>query len=146
MWMMYRAGWASKPGQERILAIRLSREGFWAILNEAEHATFSPDIYSSREAWQSALKVSEVRLQWDPEHDPFGNKMERRAIQLGLKGKYLKDFSEQWIQGIGDITDFVKQQKNKLDKEGIPSIEVPVERLISPDDPALHKSLMLQIP
>jgi hypothetical protein len=28
---------------------------------------------------------SEVRLQWNPDHDPTGNKLERRALQLGLR-------------------------------------------------------------
>jgi len=28
-----------------------------------------------------------VRLQWDPDHSPKGEKLARRAIQLGLKGK-----------------------------------------------------------
>ncbi|MFD1908579.1 DUF4291 family protein [Paenibacillus rhizoplanae] len=28
LWMMYRAGWATKTDQERILAIDITREGF----------------------------------------------------------------------------------------------------------------------
>ena len=28
-----------------------------------------------------------VRLQWDPDHTPCGDKLARRAIQLGLKGQ-----------------------------------------------------------
>jgi len=28
LWMMYRAGWATKEGQEYILAIKIKREGF----------------------------------------------------------------------------------------------------------------------
>jgi hypothetical protein len=28
LWMMYRCGWATKPGQERVLAIQITREGF----------------------------------------------------------------------------------------------------------------------
>ena len=27
LWMMYRSGWATKPGQERVLAVWLDREG-----------------------------------------------------------------------------------------------------------------------
>jgi hypothetical protein len=31
-WMMHRCGWATKPGQERVLAIQISRAGFeWAL-------------------------------------------------------------------------------------------------------------------
>ena len=32
LWMMYRCGWAEKPGQEVVLAIRLDRRGFDEIL------------------------------------------------------------------------------------------------------------------
>lgn len=35
LWMMYRSGWATKPGQNRILAIRISRDGFEEILANA---------------------------------------------------------------------------------------------------------------
>lgn len=28
LWMMYRCGWATKPGQERLLAIEMTRDGF----------------------------------------------------------------------------------------------------------------------
>ena len=36
LWMMYRSGWATKPGQERVLAIRIPREGFeWAFAHTA---------------------------------------------------------------------------------------------------------------
>ena len=32
LWMMYRCGWATKPGQERVLAVDITREGFeWAL-------------------------------------------------------------------------------------------------------------------
>ena len=44
LWMMYRAGWASKENQERILAIKIKKSGFTEILKEAVHSTFKPDI------------------------------------------------------------------------------------------------------
>ena len=36
LWMMYRSGWATKQGQERILAIDLKREGFDEIKDSIE--------------------------------------------------------------------------------------------------------------
>ena len=36
LWMMYRAGWATKPNQTRILALHLTREGFDEILRSAK--------------------------------------------------------------------------------------------------------------
>ncbi|MER5663186.1 DUF4291 family protein, partial [Streptomyces mirabilis] len=32
LWMMYRCGWATKAGQETVLAIEITRDGFeWAL-------------------------------------------------------------------------------------------------------------------
>jgi len=35
LWMMYRCGWAQKPNQERILAVKIPREHFDTILKHA---------------------------------------------------------------------------------------------------------------
>ena len=35
LWMMYRAGWAEKEGQERILAIDITKDGFLIILKNS---------------------------------------------------------------------------------------------------------------
>src|SRR4051812_45465176 len=34
LWMMFRAGWATKDGQERVLAIRITRAGFEEVLSQ----------------------------------------------------------------------------------------------------------------
>jgi len=131
LWMMYRAGWASKENQERILAIKIKKLGFLEILNEAVHSTFKPDIYKTHEIWKQELANSNVRLQWDPEHDPYGEKKERKAIQLGLKDSILEKYCSDWIIDISDMTDFTKNEKIKLDTSGINDLLVPVERIFS---------------
>ncbi|KXX67104.1 hypothetical protein AVL50_29325 [Flammeovirga sp. SJP92] len=141
LWMMYRAGWASKENQERILAIRIKKEGFIEILEEAVHSTFKPNIYSTHEAWKEAMNHSNVRLQWDPAHDPYGEKKDRKAIQLGLKGSTLEKFCQEWILEISDITDFVKAEKLKLDTNGIEELTVPVERTFEVQSLPLNKKL-----
>lgn len=35
LWMMYRSGWATKKGQERVLAIWISVDDFYTILSQA---------------------------------------------------------------------------------------------------------------
>ena len=74
LWMMYRCGWCSKKNQERVLAVRITKAGFHEILAHA---------------WTRKHSATEeiVRLQWDPDHSPRYGKMQRRAIQLGLKGQ-----------------------------------------------------------
>src|SRR6476469_7031694 len=78
LWMMYRSGWGTKEDQEDTLAVWLKRYAFDAILQEAVHSTFVPDMYDSQDEWKRAVAHSSVRLQWDPDHDPSGAKQERR--------------------------------------------------------------------
>ncbi|WP_422931351.1 DUF4291 domain-containing protein [Singulisphaera sp. PoT] len=111
LWMMYRSGWGTKENQEVTLAIRLKRTAFDEILRLAVHSSFVPAAYSDHESWKRAVARSNVRLQWDPDHDPAGNRQSRRAIQLGLRGDVLRRYSDEWILEIQDISEFVSQQR-----------------------------------
>jgi Domain of unknown function (DUF4291) len=130
LWMMYRAGWANKPNQERILAIEISLENFETILQKAVYSSFQPDIYATKEHWDMALNQSEVRLQWDPDHNPKGTKLQRRAIQLGMKGNILKRFATDWIVSIEDITVFVQSQGHLVEKGDLDNLLVMKEQVI----------------
>jgi hypothetical protein len=127
MWMMYRAGWATKIDQERILRLTITRVGWAAIQAAAVHSSFQPDHYEDHDAWKQALANSEVRLQWDPDHDPDGNKLERKAIQIGLKGQVLKNFHGEYILKIEDITPFVIELRGRRGDD----MMVPVERVVA---------------
>jgi hypothetical protein len=105
LWMMYRSGWGKKDnGQNRILAIDITREGFdWAL----EHSClshFEKGVYAMKEEWQAAKNNSLVRIQWDPERDIQPQPLEHRAIQIGLSGEAVKLYVNEWIQNITDIT------------------------------------------
>ena len=111
LWMMYRSGWGTKEGQEVTLAVRIRREGFDALLRQAVHSTFVPEAYADHAAWAEAVAASSVRLQWDPGHDPSGARVERRAIQLGLRGDVLAAYARDWIVEIEDVSPFVAEQR-----------------------------------
>jgi hypothetical protein len=111
LWMMFRNGWGTKDKQEVTLAIRLKRSAFDDILAEAVPSTYTAALYATEDAWKRALETSDVRMQWDPDHDPSGARLERRAIQLGLRGSILKHYAHDWIIDIEDISDFVQQQR-----------------------------------
>ena len=111
LWMMFRSGWASNENQESILALQILKTDFKSILGEGVFTSFNPFAYASHEAWQAQLAQKSVRLQWDPDHDPAGNPLSRRAIQLGLKDKVLEDFGKKQLLSVQDITDFVHEQK-----------------------------------
>ncbi len=140
MWMMYRSGWASKKDQEKILAIKLKIEGFLGILRNATHSSFQTDIFTSKEAWQQQLKTHKVRLQWDPDHNPKGAKLERKAIQLGLKDEILDQFNNEWIINIEDVTEFVKKQYQNV-LHSIEKLEVPIENVLDLNDDGLKQQL-----
>ena len=126
LWMMYRCGWASKPGQEHVLAIHLPRTFFDELLQQAVLSTFDASRHESRDIWQAAVKRSDVRVQWDPDHDPTGKPLERRAVQLGLRGKALLRYGQSEVLEIEDITDFVKEQSK--------NVKAPFESLLMPKE------------
>jgi hypothetical protein len=131
LWMMNRSGWATKEFQERILAIRLQSSFFEKLLERAVLSVFEPERYQSQDAWQRAVANSEVRLQWDPDHDPSGRPVARRALQLGLRGTALEQYADAAIISIEDITTFVKQQQALLN-EPRKWLYVPHERVYVP--------------
>jgi len=139
LWMMYRCGWATKQGQEVVLAIWLSLDAFESILKEAVHGSYIEEVYKSREDWSSAVKNSDVRLQWDPDHLPNGEKLERRAIQLGLRGKVLKRYSHEWIHRIDDVSDFVAEQRSHLSSPD--RLITPVEKVYPVKDPDVSRRI-----
>lgn len=131
LWMMYRAGWAMKEHQQHILAIWFPLERFTEIYKSAVHSSFQSDIYQTERNWKELLQSSEVRLQWDPDHDPNGKKIERRAVQLGLRGETLRRFGTEWVTKIENITDFVKNEYQKVVVSNLEELILPKEDVIT---------------
>jgi hypothetical protein len=130
LWMMYRSGWATKENQERILAVRLKSSFFEGLLERAVSSTFDPERYPSHDDWHGAVANSDVRLQWDPDHDLNGRPLARRALQLGLRGRALEEYADAAIISIEDITAFVKHTHELLERES--QLYVPQERVYLP--------------
>ena len=130
LWMMYRSGWASKQGQERILAIDLKREGFDEIVKNAALSSFREVSDLSKEEWKEKLENSEVRCQWDPDRDIYGNLIGRRAIQLGIKGETVRKYVNEWIVNITDITDKVIEMRNSIQNGTFSEVMLPEEKNI----------------
>lgn len=143
LWMMYRSGWGTKPGQEVTLAIRLRRSFFDGLLAQAVESIFTDSQYPIYEEWQKAVVSSSVRMQWDPDHHPRGANLPRRAVQLGLRGRALKDFGKREILEIIDISGFVKEQHENISTERIADLITPVEHVYNPDNPEIRVRLQL---
>src|SRR3954471_313681 len=86
LWMMYRCGWATKPGQERVLAVEISRAGFEWALAHACLSHFDRSHHPDERAWSEQLRASPVRVQWDPERSLHLRALAHRSLQVGLSG------------------------------------------------------------
>lgn len=128
LWMMYRSGWAKKEGQNRILAIDIKRKGFEEILKNVVLSTFKKEMYESRENWKNKLASSEVRCQWDPDRDIYTNPLDRRAIQLGIRGNMVKSYVNDWIVNISDITEYVLDVHKKISLKTFNDNMLPEEK------------------
>lgn len=127
LWMMYRSGWGTKEGQEVTLAVTLRRTAFDEILAGAVHSSYVSEVYGDRAEWSRAVARSDVRLQWDPDHGPSGGKLERRAIQLGMRGETLARYAREWIVSIEDVSPFVEEQRQTLASGDRPDLVTPRE-------------------
>lgn len=145
LWMMYRCGWAEKPNQERVLAMWIKKTDFDKVMEQAAYSSYQENIYQSHENWKKALSEKPVRLQWDPDHDIYGDKQERRAVQLGLKGEILQDFGKNMVTEIIDVTDFVKEQKAFIDNKELSKLLVPQESIYIPQSQELVKKMGITI-
>ncbi|HXC07022.1 MAG TPA: DUF4291 family protein [Bacteroidia bacterium] len=137
LWTTNRSAWASKEGQEHILAITLPLIHFYTLLQEGIVSAYDETLYPTREEWKERQAESEVYLQWDPDHDPFGNEEQRRCLQVGIRRGMLHTFCTQWIRKIEDVTPLVKAEYPKVAIHDIMYLNVPYEEVIPLADPEL---------
>lgn len=104
LWMMYRSGWATKPDQERVLAVRITRAGFEEALANSCLSTYEADICGSHDEWLAAKRSRSVRVQWDPERSLHLTPLPHRAIQVGIGGEMVRRYLTSWIVDITDVT------------------------------------------
>ncbi len=128
-WMLYRSGYATKHNQERILKIKLSHEGFHTILSQGIPTTFEPSLFETDLDWQLILQRGEVRYQWDPARDLRLRRLDHRALQLGIRGSIVRNYVNQWILGIEDVTELAHAIKAAIESKQKQLPLVPEERV-----------------
>jgi hypothetical protein len=133
LWMMHRSQWGTAGGQEIVLAVRLRRRFFDSLLAQAVASSFDPQVFDSRQNWADAVARSDVRLQWDPDHLPTGQKRERRAIQLGLRRAALEACGKREIVQIIDMSDFVAEQRPHIREWKNCKLRTPIEGVYLPN-------------
>ncbi|MFI9600568.1 DUF4291 domain-containing protein [Streptomyces sp. NPDC052043] len=108
-WMMYRCGWGAKPGQETVLAVEITRDGFeWALRN-ACLSSYVRGLHPDRSTWQRQLKRAPTRVQWDPERDLHLRPLPYRSLQLGLSGEAARRYADEWTVSLSDVTPLARE-------------------------------------
>ncbi|KAJ3049912.1 hypothetical protein HK097_009104 [Rhizophlyctis rosea] len=141
LWMMYRSGWATKPSQTSILAIKVRLPFFLHMLQISLPARLSNASVEFKH------QKPDIIIQWDPSHSPNGTVIQSlRAIQIGIRGgtETNRRFAsgEEWV-GVEDVTEFVESMKGvsgfregesvrggQRDDGEYEGLVVPVERLV----------------
>ena len=82
-------------------------------------------IYSRK---RKKLK-SNIIIQYDPDRNLNGEKLEQKAIQIGIKGDILGEYHEKGIERIKDITSFVRGQLKLLENKQYDKIKLPDTQL-----------------
>jgi hypothetical protein len=141
LWLMDRSGWAGKPGQERILAIEITRSGFEWALEHSALSSFDPTVYPTYGAWRSRLAESCVRVQWDPERSIDLQPLPWRAIQVGLAGEAVERYVDEWTVQISDMTALAHRMRDCVlrgDLEGARSLLRPEAPIPMPSQALLR--------
>ena len=116
---------------------------FCAGLRKLSPRSWDREQFVTQEEWGKAVASSSVRMQWDPDHHPSGTKLERRAIQLGLRGDALEAFGQRELLEVYDLTEFVAEQRSRLSDSGVSTLLTPRERVYTPSDSAMAARLGL---
>ncbi len=109
LWLMERSNWGQKSGQERILAVRITRAGWEEALGQAVLTHPEPGVYRDPDEWRRQFAAATVHLQWDPERSLRGEALNHKSIQVGLSRHVIHTFVEDWITGIEDLTPLVRK-------------------------------------
>jgi len=127
-WMLHRSEYATAHNQEAIARIRITRAGFDAILEEAEWTYYVAELHGTLESWTDALRHAEVQCQWDPDRTLRDGRLERRAIQLGLRRSFVPRYVNEWIVGVEDVTELAHTIRDAVRAKDSVLPSVPEER------------------
>lgn len=116
LWLMERSNWARKSDQERVLAVRITRNGWNRALSKAVLTSFEPSVHGSTDAWRQEFHSAEVHVQWDPERSIHGKKLDYRSIQVGLSRNIIAEYVNDWIVKLDDMTPLVNKVRRLCDQ------------------------------
>jgi hypothetical protein len=142
LWLMERSNWGLKPGQEMILAIHITRQGWEEALSHAVLTSYDPRVYRDYEDWRAQFEHALVHVQWDPERTIRGKSLPARSIQVGLSRHIIHQYVNDWIVEIQDYTPLARKIYGLLQagQEARARGFLPKER-VYPLDPPLARRI-----
>ncbi|QDT42192.1 hypothetical protein Pan241w_22730 [Gimesia alba] len=109
LWLIHRSNWGQKPGQTRILGVRIRRDGWEKALSLGVLTSPEKQVYASRKVWEQEFNKAPVHIQWDTERSPRGAALPCFSIQVGLSRHIIREFVDEWIVSIEDLTPVVRK-------------------------------------
>jgi hypothetical protein len=109
LWLMERSNWGQKSGQERILAVRITRAGWEEALGSAVLTSPERCVYRDPDDWRRQFDQATVHVQWDPERSLRGQSLDHKSIQVGLSRHIITRYVEDWVVQIRDDTPRVRK-------------------------------------
>lgn len=135
--VMARSERGQREAKEGLLAIRLPRDRFDAILRQAVHWREFPDgLYATKGQWRLATRYAQVVMDWAPDCDPFGADLARFTVRFGVRAHTLNKFTREWVVGIDDLTALAEQWRTSDDPP------TPVMRPYPLPEPGLAERLL----
>lgn len=131
LWLMERSNWGRKPGQERILAVRITRAGWEEALSLAVLTGPEPGVYRDHDDWQAQFARAHVHVQWDPERSLRGADLQTGSIQVGLSRHVIDRYVDEWTVDIVDETARARKIADLLAR----GQEAAARRLLPPERP-----------
>lgn len=109
LWLMERSNWAQKAGQERVLAVRITRAGWEEALEAGVLTAYTRGVHRDVEDWERQFAAATVHVQWDPERSIRGAGLPTNAIQVGLSRHVIERYVAAWTLSIVDLTPQVRK-------------------------------------
>lgn len=129
LWLMHRSNWGQKSGQQKTLAVHITRTGWDKALSLGVLTHPEPSFWTTPSQWESEFEEAQVHIQWDTERSLRGAARNCFSIQVGVSRHLIREFAEQWIVEIEDLTPTVSKMR-RLIKSGN---EKNAKRLLPPE-------------
>jgi hypothetical protein len=116
LWMMERSNWGRKPGQEYVLAVRITRAGWDEALAKAIPTSPERGVYADAGDWRRQFEQASVIVQWDPERSLRGAALQVDSVQVGLSRQIIERYVNEWTVEIRDCTPLVRKLRDLIAK------------------------------